>query len=207
MQLGRLYSACLSIALVAGSSRAQDKPEYVFGTTVVDTSGLHGRVYYLKTGAHNLPKFDQLRPIGSIYTTSLNVWPQTFDQGFPSITDRFEWFAIEYTGRIWIENSGQYRFSLLADDGARLYLNDKVVVDNGGAHGSFAVSGSATLSRGIHEIKVEYYQGPRYTVALVLAISPPGQPWRIFNTNDFKPPNDPDQLQKGGISNIGPSTQ
>jgi hypothetical protein len=95
----------------------------------------------------------------------------------------------------------------LADDGAKLYLNNQVVIDNDGVHGARAVSGSATLTRGIHEIKVEYFQGPRFTVALVLAVSSPGEPWRILNTNDFKPPNDPEQLQKGEISDIRPTTQ
>ena len=96
---------------------------------------------------------------------------------------------------------------MLADDGARLYLNNEVVIDNDGVHDARAVSGSATLTRGVHDIKVEYFQGPRFTVALVLAVSPPGKPWRIFNMNDFKPPNDPEQLQKGEISDIRPTTQ
>jgi hypothetical protein len=195
------------VGLTLGSSRAQDKPEYTFGTTVVDSSGLQGRVYHLKPGTHALPNFGHLHSVGSIYTTSLNIWPQNFDEGFPNISDRFEWFAIEYTGKVWIEKSGHYRFSLLADDGAKLYLNNAVVIDNDGDHGPRAVSGSATLTRGVHEIKVEYFQGPRFTVALVLAVSPPGEPWRIFNTNDFKPPNDPEQLEKGEISEIGPTTQ
>jgi hypothetical protein len=82
-----------------------------------------------------------------------------------------------------------------------------MVIDNDGVHGARAVSGSATLTRGIHEIKVEYFQGPRFTVALVLAVSPPSGAWRIFNTNDFKPPNDPEQLQKGEVSDIRPTTQ
>jgi hypothetical protein len=207
MRLGRSWPVWLAVALALGSARAEDKQEYVFGTTVVDTSGFQGRVYHLKPGTHALPKFARLRPVGSIYTTSLNIWPQNFEEGFPNITDRFEWFAIEYTGRVWIEKPGHYRFSLLADDGAKLYLNNQVVIDNDGEHSSKAVSGSATLTRGIHEIKVEYFQGPRFTVALVLAVSPPGEPWRIFNTNDFKPPNDPEQLQKGEISDIGPTTQ
>ena len=197
----------LALGLVLGSSWAQDKAEYTFGTTVVDSFGLQGRVYHLKPGTEALPKFKRMRPVGSIYTTSLNVWPQNFDEGFPNITDRFEWFAIEYTGKFWIEESGQYRFSLLADDGAKLYLNNEVVIDNDGVHNARAVSGSATLTRGVHEIRVEYFQGPRFTVALVLAVSPPGKPWHIFNMNEFKPPNDPEQLQKGEISDIRPTTQ
>jgi hypothetical protein len=207
MRLGRSCPAWLALAVALTSLRAEEKPEYVFGTTVVDTSGFQGRVFHLKTGAHVLPKFGHMRPVGSIYTTALNIWPQSFDEGFPNVTDRFEWFAIEYTGRVWIEKQGHYRFSLLSDDGAKLYLNNQIVIDNDGEHGARAISGSAILTRGVYEIKVEYFQGPRFTVALVLAVSPPGEPWRILNTNDFKPPNDPEHLQKGEISGIGPTTQ
>ena len=83
----------LALGLALASSQAQDKPAYTFGTTVVDSGGLQGRVYHLKPGTQMLPNFGHMRPVGSIYTTSLNVWPQNFDEGFPSITDRFEWFA------------------------------------------------------------------------------------------------------------------
>jgi hypothetical protein len=204
MRVGSLF---LVLGLVAGPTLAEDKPAYTFGTTVVDSSGLQGRIYYLKPGTRKLPNFAHMRPVGSVYATSLNVWPQNFDEGFPSITDRFEWFAIEYTGRFWIETAGRYRFSLLADDGARLYLNDHLVIDNDGTHRATAVSGGATLSRGVHDIKIEYFQGPRFTVALVLQIAPPGEPWRLFSTNECKPPNDPDNLGKGEISDIRVETQ
>lgn len=197
----------LALGLALASPRAQDNPAYTFGTTVVDSGGFQGRVYHLKPGTQKLPNFGHMRPVGSVYTTSLNVWPQNFDEGFPSITDQFEWFAIEYSGKFWIENAGLYRFSLLADDGAKLYLNNKLVIDNDGMHRATAVSGGATLTRGVHEIKIEYFQGPRFTVALVLAISPPGESWRVFSMQDFKPPNDPEKLEKGEISNIQTTTQ
>src|SRR5947207_437279 len=73
-----------------------------------------------------LPKFGHMRPVGSIYTTLLNVWPRNFDEGFLNVTDQFEGFAIEYTGRFRLENSGHFGFSLLADNGAKLYLDNKL---------------------------------------------------------------------------------
>ena len=105
--------------LMVGSLAAEDQKSYTFGTTVVDSSGLEGKVYFLNPKTEELPNFSRMKPEGKVYTTSLNVWPQSFDEGFPNLTDRFEWFGIEYSGRFWIENPGQYRFSLLSDDGSK----------------------------------------------------------------------------------------
>jgi hypothetical protein len=196
----------LCLAFAAGSVCAQDNQPYTFGTTVVDSSGLQGRVYNLEPGTGKLPKFGRMRPAGSVYTTALNVWPQVFSEGFPNITERFEWFAIEYTGKLWIEADGRYRFSLLADDGARLKLDNKVVIDNDGMHSATAVSAAARLTRGVHDITVEYFQGPRFIVALVLAIARPGEAWRVLNMNDFKPPKDPEEWTQGKISDIDRQT-
>ncbi|HYZ85094.1 MAG TPA: PA14 domain-containing protein, partial [Bryobacteraceae bacterium] len=149
----------LSFAFAAGVACADEKPAYTFGTTVVDSSGLQGRIYHLEPDTLKLPKLHRMQPVGTVYTTSLNIWPQRFDEGFPSISDRFEWFAISYAGKIWIESPGEYRFSVLADDGARLYINDKLVVDNDGIHGAQAISASASLTRGVFDIRIDYFQG------------------------------------------------
>jgi hypothetical protein len=64
------------------------------------------------------------------------------------------------------------------------------------------VSSGATLTRGVYEIAVEYFQGPRFSVALVLAVAAPGEPWRIFDMHDFRPPNDMEKWSKGKVSAI-----
>jgi len=192
--------------LMVGSLAAEDQKSYTFGTTVVDSSGLEGKVYFLNPKTEELPNFSRMKPEGKVYTTSLNVWPQSFDEGFPNLTDRFEWFGIEYSGRFWIENPGQYRFSLLSDDGSKLRIDGKLLINNDGVHRATAASASAMLTRGTHEITVDYFQGPRFAVALVLAVAPPGEAWRIFNTSDFKPPKDPDEWKKGKISEIRTQT-
>lgn len=200
--LDRVPMHALFILLVATSLSAQEEPSYTFGTIVVSTSGLQGRIIPLKEKTERLPRLDGMKSVGTIYTRTLNVWPQRFDQGFPGITDRVEWFAIDYTGRFWIENAGHYRFSLLSDDGARLRIDNKELIDNDGTHAPEAYSASASLSRGVHTIQVSYFQGPRFTVALVLAIGAPGAPWRIFNTDDFPPPKDPTEWINGTISDV-----
>lgn len=192
----------LLLMVWTGGLLGQQGQLYTFGTTVVSTSGLEGRIYLLKKKTTKLPRFDGMKSEGSIYTNTLNVWPQKFDLGFPGITDRFEWFAIDYTGRFWIENAGTYRFSLLSDDGSRLSIDDEELIDNDGQHRATADRAEAFLTRGIHTIHVPYFQGPRFTVALVLAIAPPGDAWRIFNTDDFAPPRDPTMWVMGSIRDV-----
>jgi hypothetical protein len=90
--------------------------------------------------------------------------------------------------------------------GRKSGIDDKLVINNDGDHAAIASSAAATLTRGSHSIAVDYFQGPRFTVALVLAIARPGEPWRPFNTNEFKPPKDPAEWRQGKISEIKPQT-
>ncbi len=155
-------------------------------------AGLRGVVYHIRHNTKRLPDFSKLKPSGSIYTSSLNIPPQDFKLGFPGVTKRYEWFAIDYTGRFWIDKPGTYTFVLTSDDGARCYIDDQLVADNDGEHPPMDVSGSVSLSAGIHGIRVSYFQGPRWQVALVLKVAPPGEELRVFSTDEFKPPLHPE---------------
>lgn len=198
----RSVVVCLLAGTLLSAAETVNQTPYTFGTTVVNSSGFEGRVFHISKDSEHLPKLKKGQEVGKVYTTTLNVWPQHFDVGFPGITERFEWFAIQYTGKIWIETPGVYRFSLLADDGAKLKIDDQTVVDLDWVHSAIANSASATLTRGVHDVEVGYFQGPRFTVALVLAIAPPGEAWRILNTDDFKPPKDPAEWTPGKIKDV-----
>jgi hypothetical protein len=169
------------------------EPSAVFGTTVVIPSGLRGDIYYLPRNTETLADLTRLHPRGAIYTTSLNVPPQDFLIGFPGITQRFEWFAIDYSGKFWIETPGLYRFRLTSDDGAMLYIDGQLIADNDGIHSTTVRLGSIRLAGGRHTIRVPYYQGPGDTVALILEVAGPGEQPHIFSTEEFKPPTNPEQ--------------
>jgi hypothetical protein len=184
--------ACLVLLglLLAPPAFPLQNPMPTFGTTVVIPSGLTGRIYRIKRNTNKLPDFARLKASGTIYTASLNVPPQDFKQGFPGVTKRFEWFAIDYTGRFWIEDPGTYHFVLTSDDGARLYIDDQLVIDNDGQHPPEDRECSISLAHGVHRVRISYFQGPRFQVALVLEVAGPGQELRIFSTDEFKPPRD-----------------
>jgi len=178
----------LSLATVAAAQEATA----VFGTTVVIPSGLRGSVYHIQHRAASIEDFEKRKPVGTIYASSLNVPPQDFKQGFPGVTKRFEWFAIDYTGRFWIDSPGTYTFALLADDGAWLYIDDQLIIDNGGLHPPEEKAGKVELAGGIHRLRVAYFQGPKWQVALVLKVAGPGEQLRIFSTDEFRPPPNPE---------------
>lgn len=67
-------------------------------------------------------------------------------------------FAIEFSGRIVIPASRKYAFKLTSNDGSRLWIDGKLVVDNGGLHSEETVEDTATLSAGVHRIRVGYFQ-------------------------------------------------
>jgi PA14 domain len=182
------------LLLIAGGVLAagQEQPAVTFGTTIVVPGGLEGVVYHISKRSKAIPDLRKIKPQGKIYVSSLNIPLRDFTEGFPGVTKRLEWFAIEYTGRFWIEKPGLYRFALTSDDGSRLDIDDYTVVDNDGIHPVATKSGSVELAGGIHSMRVQYFQGPRLQVALVLEIAGPGEAMRVFSTDEFKPPANPE---------------
>ena len=126
--------------------------------------------------------------MGAIYTNVLHVPPRSFTEGFPGVTNRFEWFAIDYNGRFWVQDAGKYDFFLMSDDGSKLYIDGKVTIDNDGTHPAVVRTGSVTLKVGVHHVRVSYFQGPRMDVALILDVRRPGEEWHPFNIDKYLPP-------------------
>lgn len=160
-----------------------------FGTTAKIPWGLRGDIYYLKPGTQDLPKFEKLKPVGTIFTNGLYIRPREFTEGFPGVTDRVEWFALDYTGKFFVSKAGKYRFTLISDDGSKLIIDGHKVINNDGVHGPQRMDGAVQLAEGVHSIRLCYFQGPRFTIALMFGVLRPGEKtWRIFNTDEFKPP-------------------
>jgi hypothetical protein len=182
----------VACGLCSAQETAAAEPETAtFGITTVVPFGFCGRLYAIPEDTTLLPRFEQLQPLGNIYTNRLDVAPRSFQSGFPGVTGRFEWFAIDYTARFWVEEPGKYSFLLSSDDGAALYIDERRLVDNDGIHAPTSLTGNVSLTGGIHEIRVSYFQGPRFYVALRLYVRPPKGKWQIFDTSNFKPPANP----------------
>lgn len=72
----------------------------------------------------------------------------------PGNTDSY---SIRYKGFIEILSGDKYNFVLTSDDGAGLYINDVLVVDNDGFRATTTKRGSIYLSPGIYPIEIDYF--------------------------------------------------
>ncbi|RLD37688.1 MAG: hypothetical protein DRI89_15010, partial [Bacteroidetes bacterium] len=72
-------------------------------------------------------------------------------------TQNVEAFGIIFNGYINIQKEGLYTFHLLSNDGSKLYVNNKELIDNDGLHGVREKTGKISLSVGQYPIKVKYF--------------------------------------------------
>jgi hexosaminidase len=72
--------------------------------------------------------------------------------------EREELFGLVFTGYLEVPTGGIYTFSLTSDDGARLRIGDRLVVDNDGIHGVSEQSGMIGLAAGLHAVTIRYFQ-------------------------------------------------
>jgi hypothetical protein len=67
-------------------------------------------------------------------------------------------FSARWIGYLTVAETGTYRFAITSNDGARLSIDNRIVVDNGGTHRAVTRSGSASLGRGSHLLELDYVQ-------------------------------------------------
>ena len=68
-------------------------------------------------------------------------------------------FYLEATGFLTIPESNNYVFRLVSDDGSRLYLDDRLLIDHDGPHGPSARDSELILEEGTYPVRVEFFQG------------------------------------------------
>jgi len=66
-------------------------------------------------------------------------------------------FALRFTGSINAPRTGRYTFFATSDDGSRIYINNKLLVNNDGLHGMIEKSAAINLNAGSHPLVVTYF--------------------------------------------------
>ena len=135
---------------------------FVFPKTKSDFSGYSRSIGYT-------PEIEKTEPIGYVYTQSLNISERDLNEPFPGVPPKKWTFAIIYTGNFEIRDSAEYLFVLKSDDGSRLWIDGKEIINHDGLHQFNLVgAGKVWLSKGFHSIKVWYFQGLATRMGLLL---------------------------------------
>lgn len=108
--------------------------------------GLVGEYY--EGNWDSLPEFAEITPMKKIDASNFNLGGRLHD----------DYYAFTFDGLIKIEEDGVYDFFTDSDDGSQLYLDGKLVVDNDGMHGLEEAKGAVPLQKGLHKIKVTYFE-------------------------------------------------
>ncbi len=95
-----------------------------------------------------LPDFGALTPVAAGWTgrVSLDAAPAT------------DAMAMQFEGYIEAPADGVYTFGTRSNDGSQVFLGDRLVVDNGGRHTMQGQSGFIALKKGMHPLRVTYFQ-------------------------------------------------
>lgn len=120
---------------------------------------------YYEQDFPELPEFDRLSPTatGVVQTPTLGV------------ARRKGQFALRWRGNLTVPADGKYTFFTESDDGSRLAIGGKVVVDNAGIHPRQERSGEIELKAGTHPFVLTYFDGGG-DAALAVKWQPPGEP-------------------------------
>lgn len=130
----------------------------------------------LKTAAGpsvRVERFDADLPFVGPLTREM--WSNRHLEGAPARTDRVDgpphrWrlppaegipsnnFSARWRGEVRVERPGDYVVYTNADDGSRLYVNDRLVIDDWTEHAEVLREQTIRLEPGVHRITVEYFQ-------------------------------------------------
>ncbi|MDX2052126.1 MAG: PA14 domain-containing protein [Polyangiaceae bacterium] len=154
----------------------------VSGSTLFGHSrkaALAGTVCFVKPNTVSLLRLERCIPQGRLFVDSLDV-AQRYFSGFPGIAERYDWFAINYTGRFSVSAAGNYKFRLKTQGAAILWINGRQVVNNDDSRKAHNAMGSIPLAPGEHKIRVLYLMGERAPVTLRLFVTRPGSAERVW---------------------------
>ena len=98
-----------------------------------------------------LPKFSELKPHREGGVPDQLVQFQ--------LDDYKNQFGVVFTGKLKAPKEGEYTFFVASDDGSKIYVDGKTVVENDGIHPSGTIrEGKVKLAAGEHEYRLEYFQ-------------------------------------------------
>ena len=118
-------------------------------------AGLQVRYYYTPPLDGSLGSMPTLANPYKIETVPSLLFPTT--DGVVGESGLKDKVAARCTGILNLPSTASYTFYLTASDGAKLYIDNTLRVDNDGLHGIQERSATVSLTAGAHDVRVDYY--------------------------------------------------
>ncbi len=97
-----------------------------------------------------LPDFEKLEAVKTGVCQSATI---------EEIEHRENNFGVVLEGYVDIPTTDTYTFYTYSDDGSKLYLDGKLLVDSDGLHSAKYIYGTTILEKGKHRLRIEYFEG------------------------------------------------
>lgn len=157
-------------------SKVYAQPFLIDATTTIKARAfLRGRASRVTSDTYRLITSDSPRPVRYTYYEAPQGQPRwealpnfsaltavregmAPEIGLVGIERREDQYAIRFVTRLRIDEAGTYMLHMKSDDGSRLKLGRRTIIDNDGSHGPLEEAASVDLDKGLHAITVEYFE-------------------------------------------------
>lgn len=182
--LGTLLSVTGLSALTAAPAGAEPPAGDEPGVTLRVFPLSHDLDALCEIKAGQTPTIDELKPTIDYRT------PADFASTSEPITTPEDRFLAHVIAHLTVPDDGDYDFRLTSDDGSELLIDDQVVIDHDGLHGAEPKDGTATLTAGTHDLRVNYFESTGGE-QLTLEWQQPGDTeWAVVPTSVLSTPAD-----------------
>lgn len=103
---------------------------------------------YFEAEIHNTQTIDSLDIVSSGIVPFLSIGEAQKEHNFAFIFDAY----------LKIPKDDIYTFYLNSNDGSVLFIDNFKLIDNDGAHGAYEKNAKVSLKKGLHKIKLKYFQ-------------------------------------------------
>jgi cytochrome c2 len=136
--------------LLANNQEARSVAAYLLaGAKIVAVAGKGAVKYaYYEGGWYKVPDFSKLKPIATGTVAGFDL----------TAARRENDYAMKFDAFLKIDREATYSFSLMSDDGSKLLIDDRTVIDNDGVHAPTTKQGEMKLTKGIHKVTVGFFQ-------------------------------------------------
>jgi len=132
------------LSTVTQATFTKVEPRRHAGKTLVP--GLRYEYYEGQWG--KLPDFDGIEAVKRGSVDEITLSPRRRD----------DHFGLRFTGYVEIEKAGRYTFQCESDDGSRIRVDGKAIVNVDGVHPVVSKQQTIDLETGLHEVVVDYFE-------------------------------------------------